>query len=74
MAMPDNGKLIACDIEPKWTDVAEPYWVEAGQRHKIDLRIAPALQTLAELSQQVSQAISCASFFYRVIMCAPLNS
>lgn len=53
MALPDSGKIIACDKEPKWTDVAEPYWTEAGQRHKIDLRLAPALETLEQLTQQV---------------------
>ncbi len=45
-AMPDNGKLICCDISPQWTDVAEKYWGLAGLENKIDLHIQPAEQTL----------------------------
>lgn len=51
-AMPDNGILIACDISKEWTDMAEPYWDEAGVAHKIDLRLAPAIDTLNELKRE----------------------
>lgn len=46
LALPDEGKVITCDINREWTDIAKPYWQEAGQDHKIDLRLAPALETL----------------------------
>jgi caffeoyl-CoA O-methyltransferase len=45
-AMPDDGKLVACDVSEKWTAVARRYWAEAGVSHKIDLRLAPAIATL----------------------------
>jgi len=48
-AMPENGKLICCDISPQWTDVAEKYWVLAGLENKIDLHIQPAEKTLQRL-------------------------
>ncbi len=48
-AMPENGKLICCDISPQWTDIAQKYWVLAGLENKIDLHIQPAEQTLQML-------------------------
>ncbi len=48
-ALPDEGRLIACDISHEWTTVGERYWAEAGVAHKIDLKIAPALETLDAL-------------------------
>lgn len=49
LALPDDGRLVACDISDEYTRVARRYWQEAGVAHKIDLRLAPALQTLDEL-------------------------
>ncbi len=46
LALPDDGQLIACDISEEWTAIARRYWQRAGVEHKIDLRIAPAQQTL----------------------------
>lgn len=48
-ALPTDGKLIACDVSEEWTSIGRKYWEEAGVAHKIDLRIAPALQTLDAL-------------------------
>ncbi len=48
-ALPDDGRLLACDISEAWTTVAKDYWREAGVMDKIDLRLAPALATLDEL-------------------------
>src|ERR1044071_8420110 len=48
-ALPADGQLIACDVSEEWTSIARRYWQEAGVAHKIDLRIAPALQTLERL-------------------------
>lgn len=47
--LPPNGELVACDINEDYTDVARRYWKEAGVRDRIDLRIAPARETLAAL-------------------------
>ncbi len=48
--LPDDGQLICCDISDEWTAVGRPYWEKAGVAHKIDLRIAPALETLKSLT------------------------
>lgn len=48
-ALPDDGRLIACDINEEWTNMARRYWEKAGVAHKIDLRLAPARDTLAAL-------------------------
>jgi predicted O-methyltransferase YrrM len=49
LALPPDGTLVACDISDEYTSVARRYWAEAGVAHKIDLRIAPAGDTLAGL-------------------------
>jgi predicted O-methyltransferase YrrM len=49
LGLPDNGRIVACDINEKYTTVARRYWQEAGVDQKIDLRIGPALGTLDEL-------------------------
>ena len=49
LALPDTGRVITCDTNTEWTDHAHPFWEKAGQTHKIDLRLAPALQTLTAL-------------------------
>jgi caffeoyl-CoA O-methyltransferase len=49
LALPDDGRLVACDISEKWTSVARRYWAEAGVASRIELRLKPALQTLDEL-------------------------
>jgi len=45
-ALPDDGRLIACDVNTEWTSVARRYWKQAGVEEKIDLKIAPAIDTL----------------------------
>jgi caffeoyl-CoA O-methyltransferase len=49
LALPPDGKIIACDVSEEYTSIARRYWQEAGVAEKIDLRIAPALDTLAQL-------------------------
>jgi predicted O-methyltransferase YrrM len=46
MALPADGRLVCCDVSEEWTAVGRRYWERAGVAGKIDLRIAPALQTL----------------------------
>jgi predicted O-methyltransferase YrrM len=48
-ALPDDGHVIACDINEEWAAVARRYWREAGVERKIDLRIGQALNTLDDL-------------------------
>lgn len=45
-AMPDGGKLLACDVSEEWTTIARRYWDEAGVSPRIELRLGPALDTL----------------------------
>ena len=49
LAMPEDGRITACDIDEDFTAIARRYWKAAGVDHKIDLRIAPALKTLDAL-------------------------
>ena len=51
-ALPEDGRLVACDLSDEWTSIARRYWSEAGVRHKIDLRLGPALDTLAQLRRE----------------------
>ena len=48
-AMPEDGKLICCDISPQWTSIAEKFWARAGLENKIELFSQPAAQTLQKL-------------------------
>jgi caffeoyl-CoA O-methyltransferase len=48
-ALPANGKVIACDVSEAFTAVARRYWAKAKVAKKIDLRLAPAKQTLDKL-------------------------
>ncbi|RUR12048.1 O-methyltransferase [Legionella sp. km772] len=49
LALPDNGRLITCDISERWTKDNAHYWQEAQQAHKIQLRIGPALESMYAL-------------------------
>ena len=49
LALPADGKVVACDVSPEFTAVARRYWKEAGVDGKIELRLAPALQSLDAL-------------------------
>lgn len=51
MAMPDDGKLIACDISEQWAEIGRKYWREAGVEHKIDFRFGKAVRTLDKMIQ-----------------------
>ncbi len=46
LALPNTGRIVACDINRQWTEIALRYWREAGVADKIDLRIGPAADTL----------------------------
>lgn len=46
LALPERGRVVACDVDEETGRVARRWWEEAGVAHKIDLRIAPAVETL----------------------------
>ncbi|MCY1042401.1 class I SAM-dependent methyltransferase [Corallococcus sp. bb12-1] len=50
-AIAPDGRIVCCDVDEKWPRVGMPFWEEAGIADRIDLRIAPALETLAELER-----------------------
>ncbi|HET7814804.1 MAG TPA: class I SAM-dependent methyltransferase [Candidatus Baltobacteraceae bacterium] len=49
MAMPDEGRIVSCDISDEFTSIGKPFWKRAGVESKIDLRLAPATETLDAL-------------------------
>jgi caffeoyl-CoA O-methyltransferase len=49
LALPEDGRIVACDVSEEWTAIARRYWREAGVERKIDLRLRPARQTLDDL-------------------------
>ena len=48
-ALPADGIVLACDVSEEWTAIGQRYWFEAGVADRIDLRLAPALETLDAL-------------------------
>jgi predicted O-methyltransferase YrrM len=49
LALPDDGRILACDVSEQWTAIARRFWREAGVEHKIELKLQPAVRTLEEL-------------------------
>lgn len=49
LALPDGGSIVACDVSDEYTAVARRYWAEAAVQDKVDLRLAPAAETLRGL-------------------------
>ncbi len=46
LALPEDGRIVACDISEEFTAIGRAHWARAGVAHKIDLRLAPATRTL----------------------------
>jgi predicted O-methyltransferase YrrM len=51
-ALPDDGRIVACDVSEEYTSIARKHWATAGVERKIDLRIAPAMTTLQTLLKE----------------------
>ena len=49
LALPEGGKLIACDRNAEWPAIGQPFWAAAGVESRIDLRIGKAAETLDAL-------------------------
>jgi predicted O-methyltransferase YrrM len=49
LAMPEDGRTVSLDVSKEWTDIGRKHWAAAGVAHKIDLRLAPALESLDKL-------------------------
>jgi predicted O-methyltransferase YrrM len=52
LALPRDGRVIACDVNRQWTDMARRYWRKAGVEGKIELHLGPAQQTLEILLER----------------------
>lgn len=48
LALPADGRILACDVSEEWTAIARRFWREAGVEHKIELKLQPAVRTLEE--------------------------
>jgi predicted O-methyltransferase YrrM len=49
LALPADGRILACDVSEEWTAIARRHWKEAGVADRIELRLAPAAETLSAL-------------------------
>ena len=49
LALPPDGRMLCCDVSREWTDIARQAWADAGVADRVDLRLAPATETLATL-------------------------
>lgn len=52
LALPDQGRLVACDIDENATTIARQFWQRCGVEHKIDFRLGPGIETLDSLLAQ----------------------
>jgi O-methyltransferase len=51
LALPDDGRLITCDVDDETVNIGAAFWQRAGVAHKIEVRIGPALATLDRLER-----------------------
>ena len=51
-ALPEDGRITACDVSEEWTSLARAFWERAELQGKIDLHLRPATETLDELIDQ----------------------
>src|SRR5690349_14909422 len=49
LALPEDGRIVACDVSDEYTQVARRYWAEAGVEQKIELRLGPGVSSLQAL-------------------------
>jgi caffeoyl-CoA O-methyltransferase len=49
LALPPDGRILCCDVSREWTDIARRAWADAGVADRVELRLAPATETLATL-------------------------
>ncbi|MGH8726394.1 MAG: O-methyltransferase [Burkholderiales bacterium] len=49
LALPEDGRVVCCDVSEEWTAIARRFWKKAGMEHKIELHLAPALDTIKKL-------------------------
>jgi predicted O-methyltransferase YrrM len=55
LAMPPNGRIVACDSSREWTDVARRFWAQAGVAERVELRLGAAVETMRTLIAERQQ-------------------
>jgi predicted O-methyltransferase YrrM len=55
LALPADGRIVACDVSEEWTAIARRYWQKAGVAAKVDLRLGPATATLDRLLAEAGE-------------------
>src|SRR5688500_10172745 len=56
LSLPPDRTIVCCDVSAEWTSVARRYWAEAGVADRVELRLAPALESLEALLQDGAAA------------------
>lgn len=51
--LPDDGKIITCDIDPHATAIAKDFWAKSPHGKKIELRLGPGLETVKQINEQI---------------------
>jgi predicted O-methyltransferase YrrM len=51
LALPEDGKIITCDVNDEWVNIGRSFWERAGVTEKIEVRLGPALDTLDRLER-----------------------
>jgi caffeoyl-CoA O-methyltransferase len=73
LALPPGGRIVCCDVSEEWTSVARKYWGLASVSKKIQLKLAPALDTLKKLKGPFDFAFidadktNCQNYFERCL-------
>jgi len=62
LALPADGRIVACDRSDEWTRIARRYWQEAGVAEKVDLRLGPGLETLKRMVETGEEPFDLAFF------------
>jgi O-methyltransferase len=52
LALPADGRIVACDISEEWVSIGRPFWHRAGVTDKIEVRIGPAIESLQQLERE----------------------
>ena len=55
LALPDQGRVVTCDINIEWVDIGRPYWAKAGVADRIEIMIGPAADTLERINREGAQ-------------------
>jgi len=63
LALPPEGRIVACDVSDEWTRVARRYWAEAGVESRVELKLGPGAVSLGALRDSGAQGSFDLAFF-----------